>query len=86
MVSIEDNTGAAVQYVYDERSGKITREQTRTGETEYAERIYKYDIYGRRTEVTDPLGNTEHYRYDEEGAHHHPCPTRRQTAQNIPTP
>ena len=72
MVSIEDNTGAAVQYVYDERSGKITREQTRTGETEYAERIYKYDIFGRRTEVTDPLGNTEHYRYDEEGAHHHP--------------
>ena len=72
MVSREDNAGQKTEYRYDARTGRKQMEICWIGEQEAAETHFVYDRFGRMLEVTDALGNTESYSYDEEGCCHNP--------------
>ena len=59
-----DNTGAVKKLVYDE-AGHLIQESILTGKDTYSTTTYTRDGYGRMLTMTDALGNTTHYSYEE---------------------
>ena len=59
-----DNTGAQKKLVYDQ-AGRLIQESVLTDNNRYSTTTYTRDGYGRMLTMTDALGNTTKYAYEE---------------------